>query len=621
MTEEVKAQLNSETPNAFHERILSHAKSLVKMSRSRMSEYYSMWDLHDRVYRGEVVPDNDDRRQAMKGKPGKMIVPNTYAQCMTWASFLFLMFNQNPKFYELVPNGDEDSGTKQADSELLLERDLKKSEWNRRLFQNLLDTARFGTGILDVGWTEKRVSALVSEPVPPIVMPNGATLEMPEAAPIWKEFLKFEGNDIKNVSPYRFFPDTRHPLVDFQKGEFCASEEDYSMAQLLAMEHAGEVAGVQLIQKMARVSSKDGVERRSQHSVEGATDKFDAQNESSVAVVTKMQIWIVPSKFKLDGDKPLGPETFPILYHLWYANDNRVIRCEPTQAWHNEFSWCVTQFTPDMQHTLTMGLAELVYYIQDVISWLINSHITSVRRVIGNRMLVNPAVVDTKTLDGEGDIYLRKGMNVPFDRALQQLNVQDVTAGHFNDSEMLSRVLETVTGVNGNAMGQYNSGRRSAQEARVVTAGAAGRMKMHGHLLWESGYGRMGRLMLSNLRQNLSFESFKRVIGSKADEVRFAEFQGTPEDVICGDDYFVFDSTLASEKGFMAQSLQELLGIILSNPMAGQQFDISAKALLEEIQRLRGGGNISRFSLSARVASGKEQPPMPIQPEGMPPSV
>jgi len=118
-----------------------------------------------------------------------------------------------------------------------------------------------------------------------------------------------------------------------------------------------------------------------------------------------------------------------------------------------------------------------------------------------------------------------------------------------------------------------------------------------------------------NLRQNLSFESFRRVIGTKADEVRFAEFQGTPEEVICGDDYFVFDSTLASEKGFMAQSLQELLGIILSNPMASQQFDISAQALLEEIQRLRGGGNISRFSLSARVAAGKEAPPMPIQPE------
>ena len=49
--------------------------------------------------------------------------------------------------------------------------------------------------------------------------------------------------------------------------------------------------------------------------------------------------------------------------------------------------------------------------------------------------------------------------------------------------------MEVVTGVNANAMGQYNSGRRSASEARVVTAGAAGRMKMHGQLIWDTSLG------------------------------------------------------------------------------------------------------------------------------------
>ena len=616
MNQEVIDQLNAEGENVFHTNLLAHALRLVKMSRSKMSENYSSWDLHDRVYRGETIPDIEDRKAEMRKNPTKMVVPNTFAQCMTWTSFLFLMFNQNSNFFELDPQGNEDFGTKEMDCTKVLNADLRRNSWNTKLFQNLLDTARFGTGILETSWSEKRVSALVAPPAQVIQIPGIGPMEIPPGPAQWTEFLKSEGNDVRNISPYRFFPDTRHALVDFQKGEFCASEEEYSMAQLRGMARSGEVAGLDRITPLSKnLVEQRGGATRSDWAIDDRAKGFDSNNESSVCVVTKMQVWLIPNKFELSDGKKLGPEEFPILYILWYANDNRVIRCEPAHAWHNEFSWTVSQFTPDMHHTVTMGLADLVYHLQDVISWLINSHITSVRRVIQNRMLVNPAVVDTKTLDGESDIYMKKGMNVPFDRALKQLAVQDVTGGHMNDSQLLGTIMETVTGVNGNAMGQYNSGRRSAQEARVVTAGAAGRMKMHGHLLWESAYGRLGKLMLSNLRQNLTEPSFTRMIGNVTvgdPAQRFAAFAGTPEEIICGSDYFVFDSTLASEKGFAAQSLQELLGIILSNPMAGQQFDLSAKGLLEEIQRLRGGGDISRFSLSGRVAAGLEQPQMPV---------
>ena len=70
------------------------------------------------------------------------------------------------------------------------------------------------------------------------------------------------------------------------------------------------------------------------------------------------------------------------------------------------------------------------------------------------------------------------------------------------------------------------------------------------------------------------------------------------------------DSTLQSEKGFIAQSLQELLVAVINNPVAAQQLDIDPRAMLEEIQYLRGVGNVGRFSLSQRVASG-QAPPLP----------
>lgn len=599
----------------FHVRLLTHVRALVKNSRARMSRYYPSWDLQDQVYRAERVKDRDDIQQKLKQLPVKMVVPNTFAQVMTFVSFLFLTFRQNNRFYEFSPNGAEDYDQKREDCELSVERDLNHNEFNTKLFQCLLDTARFGLGVMQTSWTEEKTYARVAQEIPPVMFGG---VNVTQAGPTfqWLPFTKFEGNKIRNVSPYRWFPDTRYPITDFQKGDFCACEDDFSICELRRLESQGEVAGIDFIRPLAnKWNDLRGADSRGM--VAGGLpemrERFDAKNESSVAIITKVQVKIVPNKFQVGDSETdvLGPEDFPVLYDIWYANDNRVIKVEQVTNWHGEFAFYISQFTPDMHHTLSLGLADLVYHLQDVISWLINSHIKSVRRVIANRLIIDPKLIETKTLDGDGDIYMRKSVSIPLDQAVGQLKTQDVTAAHMDNAQMLGQMMEAVTGCNGNMQGQYSEGRRSAYQSRVVTAGAAGRMKLHAHLIWESCFGRMGRHLLSNQRQSLSFDSFARLIGTvqpSQDELaqgidpvqaRFAAFQGTPAEVICSDDFFVFDSTLSSEKGFMAQSLQELLSTILTvNPAAAQQFamTVNPAKILEEMQELRGGGPMSRFA-------------------------
>lgn len=599
MTPETIEQLKvAEQPEkSFHAAMLSHCLALAKMSRSKVSACFEDWDMQDRVFRGERAPDKDDVDQERKGKPVKMVVPNTFAQVMTFTSFLFLMFRQNRSMFELVPSGDEDYGDKRKDCEAVLNRDFNKSQGSTLLFQHLLDVGRFGLGIISCEWTRK-VSRFNVPGDEITARMNGQQTTVREGSS-YQEFVKFEGNMLRNVSPYRWLPDTRFPLTEFQLGEFCGHEEEYSMSRLRELEAAEEVAGVEHIKPLAKDWMKSRGETRTSFTDTKDTSFLGGPSQSEGTVlVTKMQVRIVPSKFKFDGEEMLGPEEHPVLYVVWYANDNRVIRCEPANWWHDKFSYAAAQFTPDMHRTLNLGLAELVYRLQEVISWFVNSHITSVRRVIGNRLIIDPKIVDTKSLDGEGDIYLRKGVSVPLDQAVGQLRVQDVTGGHMDNVDALGRLMEVVTGVNGNAMGQYNSGRRSAREVATVTSGAAGRMKMHAHLIWESSLNELAVMMLSNSRQTLSAETFRRVIGTAATPERYALFQGTPADVICSDDYFTFDSTMSSEKSFMAQALQELLQVVLSsNPQAAMMFgqQIDAVKLLDEVTYLRGAGNTSRF--------------------------
>src|SRR5882724_6748639 len=176
MIESVQKDLEKEEPTDFHKSILEHVRSLVRMSRSKMARNYSEWDMHDQVFHGIRYPDVEDTKQASKGKPIKMIVPNTFAQVMTFTSFLFLLFNQNRTFFKLLPTGDEDAGDKRKDCELLLERDIKHNSFNTILFQLLLDIGRFGPGIIEECWTRDVVHAYVPN-APTMVDYAGAQVE------------------------------------------------------------------------------------------------------------------------------------------------------------------------------------------------------------------------------------------------------------------------------------------------------------------------------------------------------------------------------------------------------------------------------------------------------------
>jgi hypothetical protein len=95
---------------------------------------------------------------------------------------------------------------------------------------------------------------------------------------------------------------------------------------------------------------------------------------------------------------------------------------------------------------------------------------------------------------------------------------------------------------------------------------------------------------------------------------RYDVYKGTPQEVVRGADFFTFDSTLQSEKGFMAQSLQDLLAAILqSDPTAAASLarDIDPSKIVEEIQYLRGAGNVKRFKYTpaeqAAIAAEQQQ--------------
>jgi hypothetical protein len=307
-----------------------------------------------------------------------------------------------------------------------------------------------------------------------------------------------------------------------------------------------------------------------------------------MTIVTEVQIWISPKEFTDEnGKNPLGTESKPELYVIWYANDKTILRADKANYQHNQFCYDVGEFSADQLRTVNESLAEIIDPLQDVATWFLNSRITSVRKNIDNKFVVDPTGIELQDLkDRSPIIRLKPGMaRSGVSNWIQQLNVTDVTANHVGDVQTLWGFMQISTGINDNALGQYNGGRRSAAEARTVNAGAASRLKTLAMVLWETMYVPLGSKMLSNLANNLSLEQFRRYVGKSADEARLATFKNEMD----GYSFEFFDGTAPSEKGYIAQSMQDLLLGLMTNPLAAQMLTQEPfRSLVVEIADLRG---------------------------------
>ena len=600
MNQRVAQELAQERHTDFHAKLLDHVMSLVEFSRSRMAERYENWDYNRDIYRGRRELDEDDVKARRRGEPTKFIVPLTYSQVQTFIAFCFSLFLQRDHFFELQPVGPEDTEAARV-AEALLDRDLEYNNWYSILYQFLLDIARYGIGILKTGWTlEKRtvIDWVDTQRVDLYGNVRTERIRMPV------EKVVYEGNKIVCVSPYRFFPDPRLPVCRFQEGEFVASEDIYSRITLKRLERAGEIVGVDFIEELSEESAAN---RRLAPEEEDGLG-LETSDIDRYFVLTEVQVELVPAEWILSDGQPLGPEDYPVKYNVWYVNDSRIVKVEPLGYPHGQFTYDVAEFSPDQHELLNDSLVDTIDHLQDVITWLINSHITNVRKVIGDKLVVDPSGIEMRDLKERRPVIRLKpdAARMGVDRFIKQLTTVDVTARHIADAQELQRMAQMATGITDNALGLFHTGRRSATEARQVFASASSRLKLYATMIFRNGLLPMARKMLDNLRAYLSHETLVRVTGESVEAPAFIRVQA--EQLAGAYDFKVFDATLPSERIERAMALQEFLTALLQNPQAVQMLGYDIRKLVREWLILRGIRYPQRFEQEGLQAAAPAAP-------------
>lgn len=583
--------------SAFHGAVLQKTKRLVDMSRAFMTRFYDQWDSNDKTIRGERIPDKADLKAAQRDEPIKMVLPFLYAQTQTFIAFMMSLFNQRDVFFEIQDSG-LDGPNPELDAEMCLSRDLRRSVFSRCQYQWYLDLARSGFCVAKHLWEEESmdVTAPAAPPTEPQPTLFGGVAPAPSTLPTPGRQFKRQGNKIIAVSPYHFYPDVRLPLSRFQEGEFCASEDEYSIVRLKQWQKDGRIVNADKIEPLGLAALQT---RRLNYYNMSLGDNLKTapgqEHGTGVCVLTESQMWITPKDFKDgNGDTPLGEEDFPSLFLIWYVNDTMIVKAEPMNYEHNKFTFDLGEYSGDQVRIINECMSDVVDQLQKHATWFMNSRVDNVRKVIGDKLVVDPAGIEMKDLqERKPVIRLKSGFGKSgVDTWIKQLQLQDVTTNHIADIEKIWEFIQITTGINDNALGQFSQGRRSAAEARTVNAGAASRLKTIATVLWEMFYEQMGQKLLRNYHF-LELDEFQRIVGKEADQTRLDAMKAAIGE---GIQLEFFDGTAPSEKGYIAQSMQELLLGVLENPQAAAMVTQEPfRSLLVEICDLRGIRSPERF--------------------------
>lgn len=596
MNPELFNKLNKATQPAKIARLGEYCRKLVKRSRTDMSQKYPAWDSNNDTYRGLREADDEDIEAREHNEPEKQVIPMTYAQIQTFVAFQFMLYRQGPHFFDQKSTGTEDFPLRESIGETL-DRDLRQNRWPTRLYQSLLDVGRFSLAPIKSTWVRE------TQWVPTLPTNGGAQVGMVSVGQT-REVTKYHGNKVENVDPYRFFPDTRKTMAHWYEGEFVADEEEIHKETLVQWERQRIVAGTKFIEPMTeRLWNKRGGQTRLPTLKKRVESGMRDNDNDFPVLLTTIQVNLIPNEWDL------GPEQYPMKWLVQLANDNRVIRADRLGYIHDSWTYDLIQFSPDMQQQVNESLADIGFALQDVNSYIINSRLQSIRKSIENNLVVDQSAVDMDSLESRNPYILvtKSAARMGVNKFVQQLPYVDATASHMNDAQTLMNILQMITGINENSMGQFHGGRRSATEARSVNSGASARLRMVGQIMWNDGYAQLGDKMLTNQRQALDIDSFAKILGETTDGVAelYQHFKPTdPAELIGNWDYFTMDSTTEIEKGLLAQSLQELVVGMLGSPEGASMLNFNMSALVREILHLKGVENVDRFALDKALANG-----------------
>ena len=591
-----------------HKKLLTKFLGMLKLSEEKMSTFYNRWNYRELQYQAYVTTKDWERlwRIAKETKEGTnsvqkivptLVVPYMFSTIRTIVTYLTTVFlARKPLFTVGANNSQYIEAAKNM--ETLLQYNAEHSKFVMHCTQWLYDGEIYGVGAMRTGFVNERRqrTSFVANPLNPTQMIKTQSDE-----------LVYQGNTVERIAPFLFFPDPRVPMMKVAKeGEFVFWR---NFVGKFALQKAGEFDYLddESLGQMTRDGDGESLRNafaRGDSLNNGQTDNLSSNVHTMRYVqVDEGTVELIPSELGLgDSDQPHK-------YLVTIANKHQIIRLEPYENEHGMHPVAVIE-PYGLGGFGNLGISDYLSPIQEMISWLLNSHIQNVKGSLNNSFIYDPSMINEKDLRSDAPnkcIRVRpKAYGVDVSMYLKQLDVRDVTANNVNDITMLTKIGDALSAVNENYRGlQDSGGRKTATEIRATIEAATSRLASHAQYISATGMQDLGVQWSMNNQQYLTQSFQTQVLGPDG---MMNSVIISPES-INGDFYFpIHDGSLPIDK----VALFDIWSQVLQFTQGDQEIRsvYSLPKIFEFVAKLGGAENIDQFKMQQASPDALQQAAM-----------
>lgn len=589
--------------NSLHYRLVNAVVERKRLSRRKLEERRVVWDeIDERVqaYVPETATDAylDSLRDQGQPQYTTIHVPWTHAVLMTAHTYLATTFLSRVPVHQFMGRHGE-SEDQVLGVEAIIDYQTHVGGILGAYYFWFYDAYKYGLGVVGTYWDEcySNVSRIdvVSETM------FGVPLGSPRKVKKTERVLGYTGNRVYNIRPHDWLPDPRVPLSHFQQGEFCGRQVTFNVNNLHKGEAEGRYFNTKELIELAKARQRDpdrdpGVELAE---IPDSDDMpWDMQRITEVGFIdgVEMVVELVPEQWGL------GSSAIPEKWVFTVGLDEVLIGCRPLGEYHDKFPYQALESDFNAHSFANMSPLEQVKPLEDVLTWLINSHFYNVRRSLNNELVVDPARVEMQDLLDPlpgGIIRLKPSAYGTSPRdAIHQLQVADVTRAHLADSAVTIDMLQRLTGISDSMMGQIQQGgRKTATEVRTGAGFGISRMRTMAEFHSALGFAPLAQMLVQSTQQHLDVDRMYRVAGNMAGQEPFV--QVGPDKIKGFFDFVPIDGTMPIDRYAQIALWKDILASMAVVPQVVQAYDLGK--IFGWMAKLGGIKNLDQFRV--QVAS------------------
>jgi hypothetical protein len=599
-------------PNSeLHKRIVTEVLRRAKDASGQASKRWGTWREIERNVTAYVPMDDEETRikRHDSRKPVRVVVPFSYLMRDIIQTYLTEAFLTRP-YHRYDGVGPEDQlGAK------LLEQvvDLQNIRFKNGLayyIQNQ-DMLTYGFGVVTPTWETLNGFRMDYQPesydTPWGPSPTGRMIKT------MVEEVRCEGNKLHNIDPYRYFADPSTPIHRPQDAEFVAWMQEDNYYNLLTAEMQGSYFNVRYLEAIEGRSSLcgDSSGREEKYGGSGRTSRIKTGTARPVDKLI-MYVNLIPAAWGL------GTRTYPEKWMFVLGGDQIVLQAQPLNLKHGMFPVAICCPNFDGYTSSPISALEICFPLQEVADFVYSSRLAAVRKSLHDMFLVNPQMVympDVLNPSPSKVIRLRKSAwGQPLDNVLKQLEVRDVTGGHFKDLTTVAELIERVTGAVDILQGMSpdtGNDRTTALQVQSQHGAAVSRLQKLARIISIQSMTDMGFMLAEHTQQFMEKAQFVNITGQYAEAFAadlgpMGRLEVMPWDLNICYDVTPHDGTMPGAQ--YGQALTALFQQAVSVPELAMNFDLTR--IFAHMMRLNGVNDIDSFR---RIAA-----PMGMNVQAMP---